>query len=230
MADHPLGELTGGDHRVQVDASLHAELLAEDLADWPEDAWLAFDDYQFASESSFAEEFVERVLALCPVKMFLTSRKRPNWATSRRLLYGDIYEIGRNLLALSQEEAEEVLAHRPGSEASGLLALADGWPAVIGLAALTDEIELPDEGVPETLYAYFAEELYEAADPDLRWSLSQLSLSAAVAPAGAAAVLGDEAERALHDGRRLGFLVPSEQGVDEIHPLLRAFLEEKLSG
>ena len=158
------------------------------------------------------------MLALCPLKLFLTSRKRPSWATSRRLLYGDIYEIGRSLLAMSQEEAEEVLADRRGSEASGLVALADGWPAVIGLAALTDEIELPDEGVPEALYAYFAEELYQAADPELRWSLSQLSLSSTVAPAVAQAVLGDEAERALLDGRRLGFLVPSEQGVDEIHP------------
>src|SRR4029453_4931967 len=108
----------------------------EDLADWPQDAWLAFDDYQFACESSFAEEFVARVLALCPLKLFLTSRKRPSWATSRRLLYGDIYEIGRSLLAMSQEEAEQVLAHRRGSEASGLVALADGGPAVIGLAAL----------------------------------------------------------------------------------------------
>jgi ATP/maltotriose-dependent transcriptional regulator MalT len=120
-----------------------------------------------------------------------------------------------------------VLVGRRGSEASGLVALADGWPAVIGLAALTDEIELPDEGVPEALYEYFAEELYQAADSELRWSLSQLSLSSTVAPAVAEAVLGNEAERALLDGRRLGFLVPSEQGVDEIHPLLRVFLEEK---
>ena len=37
----------------------------------------------------------------------------------------------------------------------------------------------------------------------------------------------DEAERALVDGHRLGFLVPSEHGVFEIHPLLRTFLEEK---
>ena len=121
-----------------------------------------------------------------------------------------------------------MLADRRGSEASGLVALADGWPAVIGLAALTDEIELPDEGVPEALYAYFAEELYQAADPELRWSLSQLSLSSTVAPAVAEAVLGRaRPSGALLDGRRLGFLVPSEQGVDEIHPLLRVFLEEK---
>jgi LuxR family transcriptional regulator, maltose regulon positive regulatory protein len=226
-AGRRMGERLRATGTPEKDVEPLAELLAEDLAEWPEDAWLAFDDYQFASESPFAEEFVARVLALCPLKLFLTSRKRPSWATSRRLLYGDIYEIGRSLLAMSQEEAEQVLADRRGSEASGLVALADGWPAVIGLAALTDEIELPDDGVPEALYEYFAEELYQAADPELRWSLSQLSLSSTVAPAVAEAVLGDEAERALLDGRRIGFLVPSEQGVDEIHPLLRVFLEEK---
>ena len=225
-AGRRMGERLRATGTPEQDVEPLAELLAEDLADWPDDAWLAFDDYQFASESPFAEEFVERVLALCPLKLFLTSRKRPSWATSRRLLYGDIYEIGRSLLAMSQEEAEQVLADRR-SEASGLVALADGWPAVIGLAALTDEIELPDDGVPEALYAYFAEELYQAADPELRWSLCQLSLSSTVAPAVAEAVIGAEAERALLDGRRLGFLVPSEQGVDEIHPLLRVFLEEK---
>ncbi len=182
-AGRRMGERLRATGTPEQDVEPLAELLAEDLADWPDDAWLAFDDYQFASESPFAEEFVERVLALCPLKLFLTSRKRPSWATSRRLLYGDMYEIGRSLLAMSQEEAEEVLADRRGSEASGLVALADGWPAVIGLAALTDEIELPDEGVPEALYAYFAEELYQAADPELRWSLSQLSLSSTVAPA-----------------------------------------------
>ena len=37
----------------------------------------------------------------------------------------------------------------------------------------------------------------------------------------------DDAERTLVEGHRLGFLVPSEHGVFEIHPLLRAFLEEK---
>jgi ATP/maltotriose-dependent transcriptional regulator MalT len=226
-AGRRMGERLRATGTPEKDVEPLAELLAEDLADWPQDAWLAFDDYQFACESPFAEEFVERVLALCPLKLFLTSRKRPTWATSRRLLYGDIYEIGRSLLAMSQEEAEEVLADRRSSEARGLIALADGWPAVIGLAALTEEIELPDEGLPETLYDYFAEELYQAASPEVRWSLSRLSLSSSVAPAVAEAILGDDAERTLFEGNRLGVLVPSEHGVFEIHPLLRAFLEEK---
>ncbi|HEU0305266.1 MAG TPA: hypothetical protein VFR32_11870, partial [Gaiellaceae bacterium] len=227
-AGRRMGERLRATGTPEQDVEPLAELLAEDLADWPADAWLAFDDYQFACESPFAEEFVERVLALCPVKLFLTSRKRPSWATSRRLLYGDIYEVGRNLLAMNQEEAKQVLDDRRGSEATGLIALADGWPAVIGLAALTDEIELPDEGLPEALYGYFAEELYQAADPEVRWSLSQLSLSSSVVPAVAESVLGSgEAERALADGHRLGFLVSSEHGAFEIHPLLRTFLEDK---
>ncbi len=78
-----MGERLRATGTPEKDVEPLAELLAEDLADWPEDAWLAFDDYQFACESPFAEEFVERLLALCPLKLFITSRKRPSWATSR---------------------------------------------------------------------------------------------------------------------------------------------------
>ena len=221
-----MGERLRATGTPEKDVEPLAELLAEDLAPWPDDAWIVFDDYQFACESTFAEEFVERVLALSPLRLFLTSRKRPSWATSRRLLYGEAYEVGRNVLAMSKEEAEEVLSHRAESEVDGLVALADGWPAVIGLAALAEDFDLPDAGVPEALYEYFAEELYQAADPDLRWHVSQLALSSSVAPAVAEALLGEDAEGALRDARRLGFLISSEHDF-EIHPLLRGFLEGK---
>jgi LuxR family maltose regulon positive regulatory protein len=118
-AGRRMGERLRATGTPEQDVEPLAELLAEDLEAWPDEAWLAFDDYHFAGESPFAEEFVERVLSLCPLKLFLTSRKRPTWATSRRLLYGDAYEIGRSLLAMSQEEAELVLADRRGSEVSG---------------------------------------------------------------------------------------------------------------
>ena len=41
-----------------------------------------------------------------------------------------------------------------------LLRRASGWPAVIGLAALTGEATTPAETLPNMLYAYFAEELF----------------------------------------------------------------------
>ena len=206
-----------------------AELLAEDLEGWPDDAWVAFDDYQFASESTVAEYFVDLLLGLCPLRLLVATRTRPSWATSRRLLYGEIYEIGRSLLAMSQDEASQVLANRPGSEAQGLVALADGWPAVIGLAALTGDLKLPDGSLPESLYMYFAEELYQAADPHVQEGLTRLALASTLPPGLAESILGEGAELVVSEGLRLGFLTSSTPGTYEIHPLVRGFLEEKFS-
>ena len=223
-----MGERLRATGTPEQDVEPLAELLAEDLAEWPEDAWLAFDHYQFACESPFAEEFVERVLALCPLKLFLTSRKRPTWATSRRLLYGDFYEMGRSLLAIeSRRRRRKCSRTDSGSQAIGLVALADGWPAVIGLAALTEQMEVPDEGLPEALYAYFAEELYQTADPEIRWWLSRLSLSSSVAPAVAEAVLGGRGGTRLHrwPATRIPRTVRA-RCLRDPSPL-RAFLEDK---
>src|SRR5438093_1266867 len=55
-----------------------AELLAEDLQDWPQDTWLAFDDYQFACESEFSERFVDLLCSLTELRLLLASRVRPN--------------------------------------------------------------------------------------------------------------------------------------------------------
>src|SRR5437879_3696772 len=135
-----------------------AELLSEDLAAWPEDSWLALDDYQFACRSRFSERFVDLLCSLTRVRLLVTSRVRPSWATSRRLLYGEVYELGHTFLAMTDDEALEVLGEEAGGgRASGLVALAEGWPAVIGLAALTEGRKLPESTAPSTLYDYFAE-------------------------------------------------------------------------
>src|SRR5207253_287277 len=85
-----------------------AELLAEDLLEWPETAWLAIDDYHFACESEASEHYVDLLTSLSPVWLLLMSRKRPSWATTRRILYGEIHELGTHELAMTQEEAEEL--------------------------------------------------------------------------------------------------------------------------
>lgn len=226
-AGRRMGERLRATGTPEQDVEPLAELLAEDLAGWPDEAWLAFDDYHFACDSPHSERFVARVLSLSPLRLFLTTRKRPSWATTRRLLYGEIYEMGRSLLAMSQEEAELVLAHRKGSEASGLVALADGWPAVIGLAALTDDLDVPEGSLPEALYTYFAEELYQAAPPDVQHALRRLALSSTVSTAVAEALLGERAEHVLAEARRIGFITSAGPAAYDIHPLLRAFLEDK---
>jgi ATP/maltotriose-dependent transcriptional regulator MalT len=211
----------------EEDVDVLAELFAEDLSGWPEDAWLVFDDYQFAMEARAPERFIEVLLRDAPMPLLLTSRKRPSWASARQLLYGEIYELGRNELAMDHEEAASVLAHRQGAPAAGLVALAEGWPAVIGLAALTDELELPEGSLPDALYEYFAEELYQAASPEVRRGLGLLVLAPAIIEQTAEILLKEKASSVLSEGIRLGFLT-GRFGALELHPLLRTFFEQKL--
>ena len=71
------------------------------------------------------------------VRLIVTSRSQPRWATARRVLYGEICELGQSLLGNEHEEAEQVLTNRHATKQSGLIALANGWPALIGLATLS---------------------------------------------------------------------------------------------
>jgi ATP/maltotriose-dependent transcriptional regulator MalT len=152
--------------RPDEDASILAEMLSEDLAEWPEDAWLVIDDYHFATESPVCEAFLGRLALAEPLRMLLTSRRRPSWATARRRIYGEAFEIDRTLLAMKDEEALAVLPDAM-QNAPGFLQQTGGWPAVIGLAGMTNELPMPASRLPASLYDYFAEELYQAADTEL---------------------------------------------------------------
>ncbi len=62
-----------------------AELLAEDLAAWPDGARLVLDDYHLVADSAPVEEFVDWLLTLVPMlRVVVTSRHRPGWASARR--------------------------------------------------------------------------------------------------------------------------------------------------
>ena len=78
---------------------------------------------------------------------------------------------------MNASEASEVLAGRSPPSASGLVALANGWPAVIGLASVTTaEIE-DSEQLPEALYRFFAEEVFEALDDEVKAGLATLAVA-----------------------------------------------------
>src|SRR5207253_5064737 len=89
-----------------------AELLAEDLLEWPETAWLVIDDYHFACESDASEHYVDLHASLCPVHLLLGTRKRPPWATPRRILYGEIDDGGTHELAMPQREVRSDVGSR----------------------------------------------------------------------------------------------------------------------
>jgi ATP/maltotriose-dependent transcriptional regulator MalT len=211
------------------DADVLFDLLAANLEKWPEQAWLVIDDYHALSQSPFAEACVGRLAEMPQINLIVASRQRPAWATARRLLYGEIRELGRATLAMTSDEAMSVLADRPAHEAEGLAALAEGWPAVIGLAALSgSEItHLPDE-VPETLHAFFAQELFNAVPPSFRERLVLLAIPSTVTSGVAQIIGGKESDQLLWLAVRHGFLTPTRNGNHEMHPLLRRFLLQRL--
>jgi len=203
-----------------------ADVLAEDLIEWPGNAWLVIDDYQYAMGSPGSEAFIDVLCSAPSLSVLITSRRRPEWATARRRIYGELLELDSTLLAMSDDEALQVLD--PEGDVTDLLAQAAGWPAVIGLAALTGARTLPERDLPSPLYDYFAEELYQAAEPGVRWGLCQLAISPFIDLELARKLFGsDTAALVLDHAVRLGIVSP-ERGRFEVHPLLRKFLETKL--
>ncbi len=204
-----------------------AEMLSEDLMEWPDDAWIAIDDYHHLCAAAAPETFVETVVQRTPVQMLISTRERPSWVSTRAILYGDVLEIGQTALAMREEEAAEVLAGVRDQMSPGLLALAEGWPAVIGLAGLTSSPVGADVEMPGELYEFFAEEVYRSLEPDVRTGLGQLAVAPLLDRELVATLLGEERGNAIcAEALALGIL-EERGGRLELHPLAAAFLEER---
>lgn len=205
-----------------------AEILAEDLEGWSEDAWLVLDDYQEIVEEPRAEDFVSTLVALAPIRVLIASRVRPSWVSTKDLLYGVASEVNQGALAMDEGEATDVLVERGARSASGLALLANGWPAVIGLASVSSaEPSSNVDRVPESLYRFFADEVFNALGPEVRQGLTTLSVAPLLDYELATVLLGTEAVEVVASAALdAGLLVAREQRL-ELHPLARAFLEER---
>jgi LuxR family maltose regulon positive regulatory protein len=207
-----------------------AELLAEDLEDWPAEGIVVLDDYHFLAESTPVEDFVDWLLTLVPIRVLVTSRRRPGWATARRFLYGEVVEIGRDQLAMNDEEAGRVLEGRSTEAVRALVRQADGWPALIGLASLSADLEFPTEKVSESLFRYFAEEVLRREPPEVQRFMLLASLASSVNARLAREVLDfDDPDPILERLRREDLLHEKTlEGDLRFHPLLREFLRKRL--
>jgi LuxR family maltose regulon positive regulatory protein len=203
-----------------------AEILGEDFVGWAAGDWLVLDDYHELAASPPAERFVGQLVALCPVQLLIGSRLRPSWASGRSILYGEVLELNQTSLAMDSYEAAELLSDRSPESASGLVALANGWPAVIGLASVSSAEIKDDLELPESLYRFFAEEVFGALGPDVQAHLATLATLPLLDRELVGALLRDDADRVLPAVLDVGILV--ERGATlEIHPLARSFLEER---
>jgi ATP/maltotriose-dependent transcriptional regulator MalT len=214
----------------EAEAVLLAELLSKEIAAWPGDARLVIDDYQALSVSRACERFIGTLVRESPLRLLITSRKRPSWAGSRLRLYGELFEITRIELEMTQSEAREVLAAVTGDERrTQLTKLCRGWPAVLGLAARLGNTSPPRDALLPGLYDYFAEELYQNAPADLQRFLCQTSAAPCLTRDLLERIGGTTALELAAAAEQSGFFYSTGiEGDPSLHPLLRDFLEHRL--
>lgn len=206
-----------------------AEILGEDISSWPSGAWLVIDEYEHIAGAEHAERFVETLIDRCPAGFVVASRQTPGWATQRRILGGDLFELTQAELAMAEDEAAEVLSERSSESAHGLLVVAGGWPAVIGLAGVsTVEVRVSDgDRLPDAWYRFFAEEIFESLDADVRAGLVTIAIAPVIDRKLAGELLGDDlASTTCDTAASVG--IATQRGTQlELHPLARSFLEER---
>lgn len=203
--------------------SVFVDLIANDVTDWPPEAWLVFDDYHEITSSSEAERLLEELISRTRCNLLIASRRRPTWATARRIFYGEVVELGTAALAMNEAEARETL----GSHAvpDDLMAAADGWPAFISLAAMSTGFEMPESAARGSLYEFLASEIFLSINTEAQHALLEVALAPSrhglllrrLHPSPSAAAIHDEAVR-------VGILNEGSHGDSELHPLLQQFL------
>jgi ATP/maltotriose-dependent transcriptional regulator MalT len=145
----------------------------------------------------------------------------------RQILYGEILEMTQDDLSMDDGEASELLAERSAPSTSDLISLANGWPAVLGLASVSSAEIRSDSQVPESLYRFFAEEVFGAFSPELQAGLVTLAVAPVIDRTLAASLLGAaRADATCSAALDVGIMVERGSQLD-LHPLARAFLEER---
>jgi ATP/maltotriose-dependent transcriptional regulator MalT len=190
----------------------------------PLDLWMVIDDYQFLGGNPAAEELISRLERSGKFKLLVTSRERPAWATSRQRVHLDTLELGASELAMDEQEVAQLLP--PDRRTVAIRREARGWPAVIALAAHAQlsDVEMSVDSLSETMFDYFAEELFEAAPAEVQRGLAAASVLPPLTPNELSEFLGaGSAVEIAATG-----LAYEVGGRIEVHPLARVFLLAKL--
>ena len=206
-----------------------AEMLADDLADWPDGAILVIDDYHLVIDSSPVEDFVDWLLTLSSLRLLVTTRQRPNWASARRVLHEEITRIEQHHLAMTAEEVTLAFDDEVGEPIRALVAQAHGWPAVIGLASIPPLAELSPERLSDDLLRYLAEEVVRQEPESVQRFMLIASLPHSFTLQTAEQILlVDEASPLIRHLHAKGLLHETPTGAFVFHPLLREHLRQRL--
>ena len=201
--------------------SLVGAILGE--LDEPLDFWLVIDDYHTLEPGSPSDTLVETLETSGYFRLIVASRTKPIWATSRRFLYGEILELGQSELRLTDAESHDLLSDH--SDSQSLLRLAQGWPALVALAATADPGgALPAHGNSQRLYAFLVEEVFQQASLQAQEALLRATLLPPLSGDSLREVLGASAVRHL----LASGLAHDSAGIVEIHPLIRDALHARI--
>jgi ATP/maltotriose-dependent transcriptional regulator MalT len=219
-----MSEYLKANRNPQQAAAELASLLADQMVE-ARVQWLVIDDLHEVDDTQGLTQVLEVLEERLAIRFLVTARTRPSWVTSRRTLYGEIYEIPREGLAMDQHESKLVIGRRP--ELLSLAARAEGWPAVVGLAAQISPKSLPHDVMPAALYDYLAEEMYRSAPASIQERLLGLALAPELRDDERDGEIAADTASLIAQIRDLGFL--SAENETELHPLIREFLLQKLT-
>ena len=190
-----------------------------------QDVLLVVDEWELAGTPE-AEKLLSMLVDGLDIRFLITTRTRPDWFTPRLEVYGEGLEIGLDELAMTDEEAARVLnAFGAVSGRARMMRTAGGWPAVLGLAAMSGDIDLTSSRLlSHTLYDFLASELLATAATETQTALMLLATASVTDLDGARALLGSDTDEAIRDAVARGLLAVTERRSLSLHPLLRELL------
>ncbi len=196
-----------------------------------EDVLLVVDEWEAAGTNE-AEELLSMLVEGLGIRFLITTRTRPDWFTPRLEVYREGLEIGVDELAMTDDEAAKVLT-AVGAVAgrARLMRTAEGWPAVLGLAAMSGDVDLTSSRLlSHTLYEFLASELLAAAPESTQTALMLLAVASVTDVGVARELLGRGAGKVIDDAVAHGLLAVTEGTSLSLHPLLRELLIQRFAG
>jgi LuxR family maltose regulon positive regulatory protein len=188
---------------------------------------LVIDDYHHASDAKASNEFLAAFVQALPLRCVITSRTRPPWISARTEIYGEAIILGPKELAFTADEEREVLGLRKDPKKSRLLERAEGWPAVVGLAARREEALNHNRELPSDLFEFLAQDVFSAASASVRRSLYLMALAQTADKGVLDRLLGERCED-VTTATDLGLVARGSDGEIGLHPLIHDFLVARL--
>ena len=214
-------------------------------------AVLILDDYHVVDDAPDVRQIMGQLLARAPerVTFVFSTRRPPSVKVARLRGRGEVAELTTDDLRFSESETEQLFrdTYRRPLEPDVLDDLSrrtEGWAASLQLvqAALRDRTASQIRtfvrnlsGAEGDLYDYFAEEVVGDLDERLQDFLMRTSILESVEPDLAQVLTGRSLEQVrshIEAAETLGLLSRRSEGsklVKRYHPLVRQFLEDRLS-